>query len=75
MFILSFVVLLYYSFKKLFLSENLNNGIEGLIVGIYLVMGVFLFLLGMLGEYIRSLHIRSQNRPVVTIKEKINIKN
>ena len=41
-------------------------------IGVYFFGGVQLFFIGMLGEYIGSIHTQVYHRPMVIEKERIN---
>jgi polyisoprenyl-phosphate glycosyltransferase len=41
-------------------------------IGVYFFGGVQLFFIGMLGEYIGSIHTQVHHRPLVIEKERIN---
>lgn len=47
-------------------------GIAPLIITMFFMFGVILIFIGMLGEYIGSIHTYVRNRPVVVEKERIN---
>lgn len=74
--IMSFASLIY-SVAQLIISivyfgEVASPGIQTLIVGVYFFAGVQLFFLGILGEYIGSIHEQVRKRPLVIEKELIN---
>jgi glycosyltransferase involved in cell wall biosynthesis len=70
--IISFFLAIYYLVMKIIYWNSFDMGVAPLVIGMYMIMGIILFFLGLLGEYIRSIHIKSQNRPVVVVKELIN---
>jgi glycosyltransferase involved in cell wall biosynthesis len=61
----------YFAMKMLF-WYNLPIGIAPLIIGLFGVGSVQLFFLGVLGEYIGSIHTQVRNRPLVVEAERIN---
>jgi glycosyltransferase involved in cell wall biosynthesis len=61
----------YFAMKMLF-WYNLPIGIAPLIIGLFGVASVQLFFLGVLGEYIGSIHTQVRNRPLVVEAERIN---
>ena len=63
--------LVYFVMKMLF-WYNLPIGIAPLIIGLFGVGSVQLFFLGVLGEYIGSIHTQVRNRPLVVEEERIN---
>jgi hypothetical protein len=70
--LMSFFVAIYYLVMKIIHWNSFDMGVAPGVIGMYMIMGIILFLLGLLGEYIRSIHIKSQNRPVVVVKERLN---
>ena len=63
--------LVYFAMKMLF-WYNLPIGIAPLIIGLFGVASVQLFFLGVLGEYVGSIHTQVRNRPLVVEEERIN---
>jgi hypothetical protein len=47
-------------------------GLAPLVVGIFFFSSVQLLFLGIVGEYVGSIHTYVQNRPLVVEKERIN---
>ena len=47
-------------------------GIAPIIISIFFFLGLQFMFIGVIGEYIGSIHTYSQNRPLVTEKERIN---
>lgn len=47
-------------------------GIAPLVIGMFLMFGVVLLFIGLLGEYIGSIHTYVQRRPVVVERERVN---
>jgi glycosyltransferase involved in cell wall biosynthesis len=66
-----FAALVYFVMKMSF-WYNLPIGIAPLIIGLFGVASVQLFFLGVLGEYIGSIHTQVRNRPLVVEDERIN---
>ncbi len=69
---ISFCLSIYYILMKIIHWNSYDMGVAPLVIGMYMILGFVMFFLGILGEYIRSIHIKSQNRPVVVVKELIN---
>jgi len=63
--------LAYFAYKLLFWT-NFTVGIAPLIIGLFFLGSVQLLSMGILGEYIGSIHTQVQKRPYVTEKERIN---
>jgi glycosyltransferase involved in cell wall biosynthesis len=63
-----------YLIAKLFFWSRFNIGLAPLVVGIFFIGSVQLIAIGVIGEYIGSIHTMVQNRPLVIEKERINFK-
>ena len=70
--ILSLLVTLGYLVAKLMFWNELQMGTAPLLMGIYFFGAVQLFFIGILGEYIGSIHTQVHRRPLVVEKERIN---
>jgi len=70
--ILSLLVALGYLIAKLLYWNQLQMGTAPLLIGIYFFGAVQLFFIGILGEYIGSIHTQVHKRPLVVEKERIN---
>ena len=70
--VLSLVVALGYLVAKLLFWDQLQLGLAPLLIGIYFFGAVQLFFIGVLGEYIGSIHTQVHKRPLVVEKERIN---
>ena len=73
--LISIIVAFYYLVMKLLFWNSFPLGSAPVIIGLFLLFGVLLFFIGILGEYIGSIHTYIQNRPVVVEKERINFPN
>lgn len=69
---LSFMLGVYYLFRKLMAWNEFEAGIAPLAVGMFFFMGVLFVLLGLIGEYIGLLVTHTVRRPMVVEKERIN---
>lgn len=69
---LSMLVAVYFLVMKLALWDSFPLGAAPLIIGLFFLFGVLLFFIGILGEYIGSIHTYLQNRPIIIEKERIN---
>jgi glycosyltransferase involved in cell wall biosynthesis len=69
---LSFVVALGYLVYKLLFWRSFEVGTAPVVIGIFFIGAVQLFFVGILGEYIGSIHTQVMNRPLVIEKERIN---
>lgn len=57
---------------KLVLWNAFPIGIAPIVIGMFFMFGVVLLFIGILGEYIASIHTYVRNRPVVVERERIN---
>lgn len=70
--ITSLLVALIYLVYKLVFWQNFTLGIAPVVIGLFFFSSVQLFFIGIIGEYIGSIHTRVLKRPLVTEKERIN---
>jgi polyisoprenyl-phosphate glycosyltransferase len=61
-----------YLFAKLLFWNQFELGLAPTMIGLFFLGSVQLIALGIIGEYIGSIHTIVQNRPLVTEKERIN---
>lgn len=69
---ISMLVALYFLAMKLIFWDSFPLGGAPALIGLFFLFGVLLFFIGILGEYIGSIHTYIQNRPIVVEKERIN---
>lgn len=69
---LSILVALYFLTMKLVLWDAFPLGSAPAIIGLFFLFGVLLLFIGILGEYIGSIHTYVQNRPIVVERERVN---
>lgn len=69
---LSFIVALGYLVYKLVFWRSFQLGTAPVVIGIFFFGAVQLFFIGVLGEYIGSIHTQVLKRPLVIEKERIN---
>jgi polyisoprenyl-phosphate glycosyltransferase len=70
--LLSLVVAFCYFIAKLVLWNTFSMGMAPLIIGLFFFSSVQLFFIGIIGEYIGSIHTQVMKRPLVVEKERIN---
>ena len=70
--LLSLLIAVLQVILKFLFWETYTIGITTLVVGIFFLGSVQLFFIGILGEYIGSIHTQVLKRPVVIEKERIN---
>ena len=69
---LSLLVALGYLVAKLVFWDQFTLGIAPILIGFFLFSSVQLFFIGILGEYIGSIHTQVLDRPLVVEKERVN---
>lgn len=70
--ILSIFTAIFYILLKLFVWESLDMGTAPLLIGVFFFGAMQAFFIGILGEYIGTIHTRVRNMPLVIEKERIN---
>lgn len=68
----SFLLSIIFLIMKLLFWDSFQMGIAPILIGIFFVGGLILTGIGILGEYIASVHTYLRNRPIVVEKERIN---
>lgn len=68
----SFIVAIVYLILKLTNWDNFSMGTAPLTLGVFLIGGVQLLFMGLIGEYILNINTRVIHRPVVVVEKKIN---
>lgn len=71
--LMSFVLGLFYLIYKLVFWSTFSVGVAPLVLGMFFLGSVQLIALGIIGEYVGSIHTTVLNRPWVTEKERINL--
>lgn len=69
---ISFVIGMFYLAYKLVFWYRFNVGIAPVVLGMFFLGSVQLIALGIIGEYVGSIHTLVMKRPLVTEKERIN---
>jgi dolichol-phosphate mannosyltransferase len=69
---ISVLVAFVFLILKLIFWNDFPLGIAPVVIGLFLLFGMQLFFIGIIGEYIASIHTYIQKRPVVVEKERIN---
>jgi dolichol-phosphate mannosyltransferase len=69
---LSIVTAFIFIILKLVFWNSFPLGSAPIVITLFFLFGVQLFFMGILGEYISSIHSYVQKRPVVVEKERIN---
>ena len=68
----SFVLALIVLSAKLIWWESFSGGQASMLILIFLMFGTLLIFIGILGEYVGSIHHHLKNRPIVVEKERVN---
>ena len=68
----SFLVAIAYLLAKLLFWDTFGFGTAPILIGIFFFSSVQLFFIGILGEYIGSIHTQVLNHPLVIEKERVN---
>lgn len=71
--LMSFLAGVFYFIYKLVFWSSFTVGVAPLVLGLFFMGSVQMIALGIIGEYIGSIHTMAQNRPLVTEKERINL--
>ena len=72
---LGFLIALGYLMAKLVFWYSFPMGQAPLLIGIFLFASVQILVVGLIGEYIASMHLRMQNQPWVVELERVNFEN
>jgi glycosyltransferase involved in cell wall biosynthesis len=70
--ILSFISALTFLLLKLWFWDKFPIGIAPVIIGMFFLFGSLMLSIGILGEYIGSIHVYLQKRPIVVERERLN---
>lgn len=68
----SFFAAIIYFVAKLIFWNNFTVGMAPMVIGLFLFSSVQLFFIGIIGEYIGSIHTQVMKRPLVIERERIN---
>jgi polyisoprenyl-phosphate glycosyltransferase len=70
--VLSLLAAFVYFIKKIIFWDSFSLGLAPIVIGIFFFSSVQLFFVGILGEYLGSVHTYAKKRPLVIEKERIN---
>lgn len=70
--ILSFILSIIFFVLKVLFWDQFSLGVAPILIGLFFFCSILLFFIGMLGEYVVSIHTQVQNRPLVFEKERVN---
>ena len=70
--LISFLISLTYLLLKLILWDSFQLGTAPLLIGVFFFGSVQLFFIGLIGEYIASIHTQVMRRPLVIEHERVN---
>lgn len=69
---ISFLVAVFYFFKKILNWDTFDLGLAPLVIGLFLFSGIQLIFIGILGEYLGAVWLHVRHRPLVIEEERIN---
>lgn len=72
---LSIAIGLVYLILKLINWNNFDAGMAPVVIGVFLLGGIQLFFIGLIGEYILNINTRVIHRPLVVEEERINFED
>lgn len=70
--ILSVIVAMIFLALKLLFWDSFQMGTAPIVIGLFFLFGIQFMFIGIMGEYIASIHTYIQKRPIVVEKERIN---
>ncbi|MDA8078188.1 MAG: glycosyltransferase family 2 protein [Nitrospiraceae bacterium] len=70
--LLSLLAAMIYFVYKILFWQSFSVGVAPLVIGLFFFGSIQLFFLGIIGEYIGSIHTQVLRRPIVVEKERIN---
>ncbi len=70
--LISFIISLTYLVLKLILWKSFQLGTAPLLIGMFFFGSVQIFFIGLIGEYVASIHTQVKGRPLVVEKERVN---
>ncbi len=69
---ISLIVALVFLILKLIFWDKFPMGVAPAVIGLFFLFGMLFFFIGIIGEYIATIHTYVQKRPIVVEKERIN---
>ena len=69
---ISFVVAIVYLIMKFRNWYEFSNGVAPLTIGVFMIGGIQLFFIGLIGEYILNINTRVIHRPIVVEEKRLN---
>jgi len=70
--IFSFTVAFIYLLLKIIFWKTFSVGVAPMLIGIFFIMSIQLFFMGLLGEYVGAIYTKVQQRPYAIEQERIN---
>lgn len=68
----SIIVAIIYTIMKIMNWDNFSAGTAPLTIGVFIIGGIQLFFIGLIGEYILNINTRVIHRPIVVEEKRIN---
>jgi dolichol-phosphate mannosyltransferase len=69
---ISFLLAIFYTIRKLLYWDSFPVGVAPMVISFFLLFSLLFVFIGLLGEYIGSIHTYVRNRPIVVEKERVN---
>ena len=69
---ISLLLSIFFLLLKIIYWESFQLGLAPLIISLFFLMGMLFIFIGIIGEYILSIHRNIQNRPIVVEDERVN---
>ena len=69
---ISIIIAIVYTIMKLVNWDSFQAGTAPLTIGVFLIGGIQLFFIGLIGEYILNINTRVINRPIVVEEKRLN---
>jgi len=70
--LMSIIAASIYALLKVVFWSSIPIGVAPILIGVFFLIGMTMVMIGVLGEYVASIHIYIQNRPIVVEKARIN---
>lgn len=70
--LISLLAAVAYLLMKIFYWSAMPLGVAPIVIGLFFLVGVLMVMIGILGEYVVSIHTYQQRRPIVVERERLN---
>ena len=72
--VVSLLIAIYFTVMRFICPDTCGDGGSPLLIGIFFFGSIQAFFIGILGEYIGSIHTKQRKMPLVVVKERVNFK-